>query len=86
MDTPNEDDIQRQYHRVQDGCLQEAKRAQPFGRLLKPEEVAQSVAFLLSRESGIMAGSVIDLEQGVVGYTATGSPQPLQALSLSGGV
>lgn len=86
MDTPHEDDIQRQYHGAQDGWLEKAESAQPFGRLLKPAEVAQSVAFLLSRESGMMTGSVIDLEQGVVGCTDAGSPQPHQALSLTGGV
>lgn len=80
MDTPHEDDIQRQYHGAQDGWLEKAERAQPFGRLLKPEEVARSVAFLLSSESGMMTGSVIDLEQGVVGCTDGGSPQPNQAL------
>lgn len=80
MDTPHEDDIQRQYHGAQDGWLEKAEREQPFGRLLKPDEVARSVAFLLSRESGMMTGSVIDLEQGVVGCTDGGSPQPNQAL------
>lgn len=86
MDTPHEDDIQRQYHGAEDGWLAKAEAAQPFGRLLKPEEVARSVAFLLSSESGMMTGSVIDLEQGVVGCTDGGSPQPHQALSLPGGV
>lgn len=85
MDTPHEDQIQRQYHGAQDGWLAEAERAQPFGRLLKPEEVARSVAFLLSAESGMMSGAVIDLEQGVVGCTDSSTPQPHQALSLPGG-
>lgn len=42
------------------------------------------MAFLLSRESGMMTGAVIDLEQGVVGCTDSGSPQPFKALSLGG--
>lgn len=76
MDTPHEDDIQRQYHGAQDGWLAAAEQAQPFGRLLKPEEVARSVAFLLSAESGMMTGSVIDLEQGVFGCGDGPSPRP----------
>jgi len=80
MDTPHEDQIQRQYHAAQDGWLEAAEQAQPFGRLLKPEEVAQSVAFLLSAESGMMTGAVIDLEQGVIGCGDGASPRPAAAL------
>jgi NAD(P)-dependent dehydrogenase (short-subunit alcohol dehydrogenase family) len=82
MDTPHEDEIQRRYHGAKDGWLADAERKQPFGRLLKPEEVAQSVAFLLSRESGMMSGTVIDLEQGVIGCGEATAPRPDHALSL----
>jgi len=82
MDTPHEDEIQRRYHGAQDGWLQAAEQAQPFGRLLKPEEVAQSVAFLLSRESGMMTGTVIDLEQGVIGCGDDAVPRPQRPLTL----
>ncbi|SOS33214.1 short-chain dehydrogenase [Pseudomonas syringae group genomosp. 3] len=82
MDTPHEDQIQRLYHGAQDGWLAEAERAQPFGRLLKPDEVARSVAFLLSSESGMMTGSVIDLEQGVIGCGEGSAPQPQNRLSV----
>lgn len=82
MDTPHEDDIQRQYHGAQDGWLQASEQKQPFGRLLKPEEVAQSVAFLLSKESGMMTGAVIDLEQGVIGCGDGATPRPDAPLSL----
>jgi hypothetical protein len=34
----------------------------------------------------MMTGAIIDLEQGVIGCSDSGSPQPHQALSLSGGV
>lgn len=80
MDTPHEDEIQRQYHQASDGWLEKAEREQPFGRLLKPREVARGVAFLLSGESGMMTGSVIDFDQGVIGCSDIGSPQPLNAL------
>lgn len=76
MDTPHEDQIQRQYHGAQDGWLGEVEQSMPFGRLLKPEEVARSVAFLLSAESGMMTGSVIDLEQGVMGCGDGSTPRP----------
>jgi NAD(P)-dependent dehydrogenase (short-subunit alcohol dehydrogenase family) len=84
MDTPHEDEIQRQYHGAQDGWLAASEQQQPFGRLLKPEEVAQSVAFLLSKESGMMTGAVIDLEQGVIGCGDGPSPRPAAPLSLAG--
>ncbi|EJM13342.1 dehydrogenase of unknown specificity, short-chain alcohol dehydrogenase [Pseudomonas sp. GM18] len=82
MDTPHEDEIQRQYHGAQDGWLAIKEQAQPFGRLLKPQEVAQSVAFLLSRESGMMTGTLIDLEQGVIGCGDGPTPRPDAPLTL----
>ena len=45
----------------------------PFGRLLKPEEVAQVVAFIASDESGMMPGSIVDFDQSVQGA----GPQPI---------
>jgi NAD(P)-dependent dehydrogenase (short-subunit alcohol dehydrogenase family) len=67
MSTPGEDRIMRTYHGAQDGWLEKAAEAQPFGRLLDPAEVARSVAFLASRESGLMTGSIIDFDQSVLG-------------------
>ncbi|KGT91082.1 short-chain dehydrogenase [Erwinia typographi] len=82
MDTPHEHDIQRQYHQAEENWLEQAERAQPFGRLLKPEEVARGVAFLLSAESGMMTGAIIDFDQSVVGCGDNGGFQPLQPLTL----
>jgi NAD(P)-dependent dehydrogenase (short-subunit alcohol dehydrogenase family) len=67
MDTPGEDTIQKQFHHASPGWLQDAEKGQPFGRLVKPEEVARAVAYLLSDESGLMTGSIIDFDQNVVG-------------------
>ena len=67
MNTPGEDRIMRTYHGAQDGWLDEAVKNQPFGRLLEPAEVARAVAFLTSRESGLMTGSIIDFDQSVLG-------------------
>lgn len=73
MDTPGEDAIQRHYHGAGDDWLSEAEARQPFGRLLKPEEVARAVAFLASDESGMMTGSIVDFDQSVMGA----GPQPI---------
>ena len=48
MDTPGEDRIMKTYHGAEDGWLDEAEKGRPFGRLLKPDEVARAVAFLAS--------------------------------------
>ena len=73
MDTPGEDTVQRKYHDAEEGWLEKAEAAQPFGRLLKPEEVARAVAFLASDESGMMTGSIVDFDQSVIGA----GPQPI---------
>lgn len=67
MDTPGENIIQRKYHDAGDDWLENAESGMPFGRLLKPEEVARAVAFLASEESGMMTGSIIDFDQSVQG-------------------
>lgn len=67
MDTPGEDAIQKKAHGADDGWLQEAESRQPFGRLVKPEEVAEVAAFLLSDRSGLMTGALIDFDQNVDG-------------------
>jgi NAD(P)-dependent dehydrogenase (short-subunit alcohol dehydrogenase family) len=79
MDTPGEDRIQKTYHGVQDNWLAEAERQQPFGRLLKPAEVARAVAYLASEESGLMTGSNIDFDQQVIG-AADVAPHPVSRL------
>ncbi len=70
MDSPAEHAVQKKFHGAGDDWLQKAEREQPFGRLLKPAEVAEFAAFLLSERSGLMTGSVIDYDQNVVGTQA----------------
>ena len=67
MDTPGENVIQHKYHNAREDWLETAETAMPFGRLLKPEEVARAVAFLVSEESGMMTGSIVDFDQSVQG-------------------
>lgn len=73
MDTASEDAIQRRYHSNGADWLEKAEAAQPFGRLLKTDEVARAIAFLASDESGMMTGSLVDFDQSVIG----GGPQPV---------
>jgi len=82
MDTPGEDRIQKLYHGAKDGWLKKAEKEAPFGRLLKPTEVARAVAYLTSDESGMMTGSIVDFDQQVLG-SAEGSVRPLKAMALA---
>lgn len=74
MDTPGENLIQRKYHDAGDDWLENAETGMPFGRLLKPEEVARAVAFIASEESGMMTGSIVDFDQSVQGAGAQPIP------------
>ena len=75
MNTPGEDAIQKREHNAPENWLDQAKAAQPFGRLLETIEVANAIAFLASDESGMMTGSLVDFDQSVLGcYDAP--PQP----------
>lgn len=67
MDTPGEDRTQRVADGKPSDWLAQAERDQPFGRLLKTDEVARSIAFLASEESGLMTGAIIDFDQSVAG-------------------
>jgi NAD(P)-dependent dehydrogenase (short-subunit alcohol dehydrogenase family) len=67
MDTPGEDRIMKTYHAAEEGWLKKAEAGRPWGRLLKPDEVARAVAYLSSEESGLMSGSIIDFDQQVLG-------------------
>ncbi|MBI2824689.1 MAG: SDR family oxidoreductase [Planctomycetia bacterium] len=67
MDTPGEAAIQQRFHNASPDWLEKAERAQPLGRLVKPSEVAQVVAFLLSERAGLMTGAIVDFDQQVLG-------------------
>jgi NAD(P)-dependent dehydrogenase (short-subunit alcohol dehydrogenase family) len=79
MDTPNEDLIQKRFHDAPDDWLMYAEAAQPFGRLLKPAEVARTLCFLASDESGMMTGASLDLDQTIptMGHRARPEPVPM---------
>jgi NAD(P)-dependent dehydrogenase (short-subunit alcohol dehydrogenase family) len=75
MDTPGENIIQHKYHNAGDDWLENAETGMPFGRLLKPEEVARAVAFIASEESGMMTGSIVDFDQSVQGAGSQPIPE-----------
>lgn len=79
MDTPGEDRIMKTYHGSADGWLKSAEAGRPFGRLIKPAEVARACAYLCSAESGLITGSIIDFDQNVLG-TGNSIPVPPEAV------
>ena len=66
-DTPGEHKIQKEYHKSPDNWLEKVEAEQPYHRIIKPEEVGKVAAFLLSDDSGIMSGVLIDYDQSVIG-------------------
>ena len=76
MDTPGEDRIMKTYHDAEPGWLKKAEEGRPFGRLLRPDEVARACAYLSSDESGLMTGSIIDFDQQVLGAGNSSAPPP----------
>jgi NAD(P)-dependent dehydrogenase (short-subunit alcohol dehydrogenase family) len=81
MASDGEDQIQRQFHGADDTWLKKAGAERPFGRLVQPEEVAKAVSFLLSDDSGLMTGAVIDFDQSVTGAYPFAPPAPVEKLS-----
>ena len=67
-DTPGEHSIQKRIHDGGEDWLEKAEKKVPFKRLTKPIDVARSLAFLCSTESGLMTGSLVDCDQTVNGW------------------
>ncbi|MCX5497775.1 SDR family oxidoreductase [Kaistia dalseonensis] len=65
-DTPGERDMQALTLGKGEGWLAEAEAGQPWGRLIKPEDVARLALFLLSDASIPMTGALIDQQQDYV--------------------
>jgi len=86
MDTAGEDMIQRRYHGGDNDWLKMAEAKQPFGRLLKPDEVARVIAFLASDESGMMTGAIVDFDQSVAGAGPQPVPPPIEEWDKAAGV
>ncbi|MCB9137201.1 MAG: SDR family oxidoreductase [Caldilineaceae bacterium] len=86
MDTPGEETIQRRYHTDDPDWLAAAEETRPFGRLLKPAEVARTIAFLASDESGMMTGSIVDFDQSVAGAGPPPVPPPMETWDVVEGI
>ncbi|MGG5889364.1 SDR family oxidoreductase [Falsiroseomonas sp. HC035] len=68
-DTPGEHAIQARDGRPPD-WLETSEPAQPFGRLIRPADVAGLATYLLSDAAEMMTGALIDFDQNVMGaYT-----------------
>jgi NAD(P)-dependent dehydrogenase (short-subunit alcohol dehydrogenase family) len=65
-DTPGEHAIQARDGRPDD-WLTAAEPAQPFGRLIKPDDVSTIAVYLLSDAAQMMTGALIDFDQNVMG-------------------
>ena len=76
MDTPNEDVVQRTFDGATDGWLERAEAEMPFGRLIKPPEIARTVVHLATAESGMMTGAVVEWDQTVLGAGDSILPGP----------
>ena len=66
-ETPGEDAIQREFHGAGDDWLDRAGEQLPMGQLGQVDDVARLVVLLLSPQSGVVTGSVIDWDQTVPG-------------------
>ena len=69
MDTPGEDLVQKTAHGASDDWLEKAEAGQPMGQLAKPDQLAVLVAYMLSPQSGVMTGALVDYDQNVVGVS-----------------
>ncbi|MGI9367135.1 MAG: oxidoreductase [Rhizobiaceae bacterium] len=66
-DTPGERHMQANILGQGEDWIKDVEAAQPFGRLVKPDDVARLAVYLLSDASAPMTGSIIDQEQWVSG-------------------
>jgi NAD(P)-dependent dehydrogenase (short-subunit alcohol dehydrogenase family) len=68
-DTPGEHAIQQKDGNPPD-WLERAAPSQPFGRILRPSDVAGLATYLLSDAAEMMTGSLIDFDQTIIGAYA----------------
>jgi NAD(P)-dependent dehydrogenase (short-subunit alcohol dehydrogenase family) len=66
MATPNEHAVQL-VEGQPENWLEIADKSMPFGRILRPRDVSELTAYLMSDSSKMMTGSLIDFDQNVFG-------------------
>jgi NAD(P)-dependent dehydrogenase (short-subunit alcohol dehydrogenase family) len=54
----------------------------PFGRLIDPDEAARAVNFLVSADSGLMTGAIVNFDQSVWGAVSGAMPTPDAPMTL----
>ena len=62
--------MQKTWHGAADDWIAKAEAAQPFGQLVKPSQLAVLAAYMLSPQSGVMTGALVDYDQNVIGAEA----------------
>ena len=67
MDTEGEDAVQKKWHNAPDNWLEMAEANAPMGQLVKPAQLAHLVAYMLSPNSGVMTGALVDYDQNIIG-------------------
>ena len=67
MDTPGEDAVQKTFHNAPDDWLEKAEAGLPMGQLVKPDQIAPLIAYLVGPDSGIITGAVINYDQQIIG-------------------
>jgi NAD(P)-dependent dehydrogenase (short-subunit alcohol dehydrogenase family) len=67
MDTPAEHEVQKKFHGASDDWLQKVEASAPMGQLVKPDQLAILVTYMLSPHSGVMTGALVDYDQNVAG-------------------
>jgi NAD(P)-dependent dehydrogenase (short-subunit alcohol dehydrogenase family) len=67
MDTPGEAVVQAKFHGAGADWLEKAEAAQPMGQLVKPDQLAGLVAYMISPHSGVMTGALVDYDQNIAG-------------------
>lgn len=73
-ETPGEHAVIRNSGQGGEDWLEHAEQSMPFGRLIQPDEVARLIGFLVSGESGLMTGALIDFNQQVIGTAPATQP------------
>ena len=76
MDTESEHRTQVELDGSPEDWLVAAEAGRPMGRLVKPWEVANAIAFCLSPDSGLLTGNCIDVDQSVQGAGNPPIPGP----------
>src|ERR671913_300773 len=64
--TEGEEQVQRKNREGRE-WLEDALATRPFGRLLRPQDIAYAAAYFASDESALITGAVLDMEQTPVG-------------------